>query len=100
MAGGRGGPGSVESWRSGCACWCCLQGSKMELRQNLVMISSRYTTISWWSSFLMEGSFAEVGQVITGTKFSSFLTPDIASKKMPDMASGYPNMINLMPCLA
>jgi len=27
-----------------------------------------------------EGSFAEVGQVITGTKFGSFLTPDVASK--------------------
>jgi len=37
-----------------------------------------------------EGSNAEVGQVITGTKFASFLTPD--------MASGYPstNLTNAM----
>ena len=27
-----------------------------------------------------EGSFAEVGQLITYTKFVSFLTPDMASK--------------------
>jgi len=29
---------------------------------------------------LSEGSFAEVGQVIAGTMFVSFLTPDMASK--------------------
>ena len=27
-----------------------------------------------------EGSFAEVGQLFTGIKFVSFLTPDMASK--------------------
>jgi len=29
---------------------------------------------------IFEGSNAEVGQLITGMKFSSFLTPDMASK--------------------
>jgi len=29
---------------------------------------------------ISEGSFAEVGQMITGMKFASFLTPDMASK--------------------
>jgi len=29
---------------------------------------------------MIEGSFAEVVQLIAGTKFGSFLTPDIASK--------------------
>jgi len=36
-----------------------------------------------------EGSNDEVGQVTAGTKFGSFLTPDMAFKKMPDAASGY-----------
>jgi len=34
-----------------------------------------------------EGSLTKVGQMIAGTKFGSFLTADMASKTMPDMAS-------------
>jgi len=33
--------------------------------------------------FLYKSLFAEVGQVIAGIKFTSFLTPDMASKNSP-----------------
>jgi len=42
--------------------------------------------------------YAEVWQLIAGTKFESFLTPDMASKTMPDIASSYPSTVYSMPC--
>ena len=37
----------------------------------------------------MKGSFAEVVKLIEASKSTSFLTPDMASIAMPNMASGY-----------
>ena len=40
---------------------------------------------------LNEGENVEVAQVIAGIKLVRFLTPDMALKTMPDMASGCPS---------
>jgi len=44
------------------------------------MIKSIFHLNEYYVTFLCEGSFAEVVQLITGKKFASFLIPDIASK--------------------
>jgi len=47
-----------------------------------------------WLIKAFEGLFAEVVQLISGMKLVRFLTPDMASKTMPDMALGYPITLN------
>jgi len=50
-----------------------------------------YSPYSYWLiEFIVEGSNAEVGQLIAGTNFV----------KMPDMASSNPSTGQSMPCLA
>jgi len=53
------------------------------------------------SSLLYEDLFAEVGQVVACIKFNSFLTPDMASKKLRQvaMASGNPSIEYVKLCL-